>query len=99
MADLCIIEFSAPGAVDIYHRVNKVLGIDPGTNAGDWPKGLLSHQAGGDGESLIVVESWESRAAQEDFMNTRLGPAFGQAEAPQPTRMTWLPQVGDFRRG
>jgi hypothetical protein len=99
MADLCIIEFTTPGAVDLYYRVNKILGIDPTTHAGDWPDGLLSHQAGGEGESLIVVESWASREAQERFMNTRLGPAFGQADVPQPARLTWLPQVGDFRRG
>ncbi|HEV7211974.1 MAG TPA: hypothetical protein VGN47_09725 [Blastococcus sp.] len=98
MADLCILEFSAPEAVQIYTRVNKALGIDPSTHTGDWPRGLLSHEAGGEGDSLVVVESWESHAAQEEFMNTRLGPAFGQADAPQPTRVTWLPQVGGWHR-
>ena len=98
MAEMCIIEFSTPGAVDMYYRVNKILGVEPGTNTGDWPDGMLSHQAGGEGDSLVVVESWENRAAQDEFMNTRLGPAFGQADVPQPSRLEWLPQVGDFHR-
>ena len=99
MADLLILEFSAPDAVGIYHQVNKLLGMDPTTSAGDWPDGLLSHQAGEAGDSLVVVESWESHAAQEEFMNSRLGPAFAEAQVPPPARATWLSQVGSWTRG
>jgi hypothetical protein len=99
MADLLIFEFSHPAALDLYREVNQFLGIDPDTNRGDWPAGMLSHQAGSEAESLFVVESWESRAAQEEFMHGRLGPALEKANAPQPVRVTWLQQVGDYRTG
>jgi hypothetical protein len=99
MADLLIFEFSAPDAVELYNQVNKLIGIDPSTNSGDWPAGMLTHQAGGEGNGLVVVESWESREAQEEFMSARLGPALGQADVPPPTRVTWLPQVGGWQRG
>ena len=99
MAELLILEFSAPSAVDIYQRVNDLLGVDPAAGTGDWPAGLIDHHAGGEGETLVVVESWESREAQDEFMRTRLGPAFGQAQAPEPTRVTWLPEVGRLAPG
>jgi hypothetical protein len=94
MAELLIIEFSAPSAVELYNKVNTILGVDPASGTGDWPSGILSHHAGGEGDSLIVVETWESRAAQEAFMRDRLGPAFGEAKVPEPVRVTWLPEVG-----
>jgi len=94
MAELLILEFSAPSAVDIYERVNELLGVDPTTGTGDWPAGMIDHHAGGEGDTLVVVESWESREAQDEFMRTRLGPAFGEAHVPEPTRVTWLPEVG-----
>ena len=99
MPDLLIFEFTAPEAVELYHQVNALLGIDPTSDTADWPAGMLSHQAGGDGDSIVVVESWQSRAAQEDFMSTRLGPALSKADVPPPTRVTWLPQVGSWQRG
>jgi hypothetical protein len=82
MADLLILEFSAPEAVGLYNQVNKLIGIDPSTDSGDWPAGLLTHQAAGQGDGLVVVESWESRAAQEQFISTRLGPALRRGEHP-----------------
>jgi hypothetical protein len=99
MAELLILEFSAPSAVELYNKVNTLLGVDPATGSGDWPAGILSHHAGGEGESLIVVETWESRAAQEAFMRDRLMPAFGEANVPQPVRVTWLPEVGKMPTG
>jgi hypothetical protein len=99
MADLLIFEFSAPQAVELYHQVNALLGVDPSSPAADWPAGMLSHQAGSEGDSLIVVESWQSREAQEDFMSTRLGPALSKADVPPPTRVTWLSQVAAWQRG
>jgi hypothetical protein len=94
MAELLILEFSAPAAVDLYNKVNELLGVDPTTGQGDWPAGLTEHLAGSEGDTLVVVESWESRRLQEEFMRDRLMPAFGEANVPQPTRVTWLPQVG-----
>jgi hypothetical protein len=99
MADLLILEFTAPEAVELYHQVNNLLGVDPDTGDSDWPDGILSHQAGGEGDSLIVVETWESREAQEEFMSSRLGPALSKADVPPPTRVTWLPQVATWQRG
>jgi hypothetical protein len=99
MTDLLVFEFSAPEAVELYRHVNKLIGIDPTANSGDWPDGMLTHQAGADGDSLFVVESWESRAAQEEFMRSRLGPALGKADAPPPVRVTWLSQVASWQRG
>lgn len=98
MAEVVVIEFTAPGAVEIYRRVNDLLGVDPATGSGDWPAGLLSHVAGEAGDKLVVVEVWESKAAQEEFMATRLGQAFGQANVPQPTRVEWFALAGEMRR-
>jgi hypothetical protein len=99
MAELLIFEFSARDALDLYRKVNELLGIDPDTSTGNWPAEMLSHQAGHEGDSLFVVESWESRTAQEEFMRSRLGPALEKANVPQPARVTWLQQVGEYRRG
>jgi hypothetical protein len=94
MAELLILEFTAPAAVDLYNRVSELLGVDPATGQGDWPAGMIDHHAAGEGDTLVVVESWQSREAQEEFMRDRLMPAFGEANVPQPTRVTWLPEVG-----
>jgi hypothetical protein len=59
------------------------------------PAGLLSHVAGSSGGKLIVVEVWESQAAQEEFMHSELGPALAQAKAPDPTRVEWFSSVAD----
>jgi hypothetical protein len=32
-------------------------------------------------------------------MRDRLMPAFGEAHVPQPTRVTWLPEVGHLASG
>ena len=99
MAELLILEFSAPSAVEFYNRVNKLLGVDPTTGQGDWPAGIIDHRAGSEGDSLVGVESWESRDAREEFMRSRLMPAFAEAHVPQPVRVTWLPEVGHLVSG
>jgi hypothetical protein len=98
MADVLILEFSAPDAVHLYEQVNKLIGVDPRSDSGGWPDGLMSHLAGGDGNHLVVVEEWESRAAQDEFMRARLQPAFAEAHVPPPARVTWLPTAGSWRR-
>jgi hypothetical protein len=94
MAEALILEFAGVTA-DQYLAVNKVLGIDVATGAGDWPAPLISHTASlGDG-GLVVVEIWESQAAQAEFM-ARLGPALGEVGLPQPSRMEWLSVLGHY---
>jgi hypothetical protein len=92
MSEVLVLEFAGATA-EQYLAVNKILGIDAATGAGDWPPPLLSHVgAFGDG-GLVVVEVWESRDAQAEFMG-RLGPALGEAGVPEPTRMEWLTLLG-----
>jgi hypothetical protein len=94
MADVIIIEIDCDPA--LYPKVNEILGLDPVTGAGAWPKGLVTHVgAGGDG-TVAVIEVWESRADQESWMASTLGPALGQAGVPQPKRMEWLRQLGNI---
>jgi hypothetical protein len=93
MAEAIILEF--PGDPDLYHRVNAILGISPADGSGDWPDGMVSHVgASKDGNSLLVFEVWESQAHQEAFMNTRLGAALAEANAPEPSRVEWFAVEG-----
>lgn len=91
-----MIEFSAPDAVSIYHGVNKILGWNGTPDAEHWPAGMLSHVAAESGDKLVVVEVWQSQAAQEAFMQSQLGPAFAEAQVPQPTRVEWFTNVADI---
>jgi len=95
MAEMVVIEFSAPNAVTIYNEVNRILGWEGTPSSERWPTGLLSHAAGESGEKLIVVEVWESKEAQEEFMTSQLGPAFAEAKVPEPTRVEWFSNVAD----
>ena len=81
-------------SLDVYKKVNGLLGIDMTTGAGDWPAGLLSH-AGGTTEdgSLVVIEVWESREAQGKFMAGRLGAALGQGGITVVPELTWVDLV------
>jgi hypothetical protein len=92
MAEVIIIEVDCDPA--LYPKVNGILGLDPHSGGGDWPKGLLSHVGGGGNGTVAVVEVWESRADQESFMSSRLGPALAEAGLPQPKRMEWLNLLG-----
>src|SRR5689334_5109705 len=87
MPDVMVIEFALPEAVNIYHRVNKILGCDGTPDAEHWPKGMISHVAGESGDKLLVVEVWETQADQAAFMQNQLGPAFAEAAVPGPTRV------------
>ena len=98
MAEVLILEFSTEGALDLYKKVNSRMGTDPSTGSGDWPNGMLSHTAGLNGNDLIVVEVWESKGDQEQFMGNRLGPAFQAESIPPPRRVAWFSEVGNWRR-
>lgn len=98
MAELLVLEFTTSEAAELYKTVNGILGIDAASGTGDWPPGILTHTAGLSGkDQFIVVEAWESQAAQEKFMAERLGPALGQAGAPEPKRVQWFTQMGEKR--
>jgi hypothetical protein len=94
MSEAVILEFSGVSA-EQYQAVNKVLGIDYATGAGDWPDGLLTHTgATTAGGGLLVFEVWDNQASQQAFMSSRLGPALGQNEMPAPSRLEWLSVEG-----
>jgi hypothetical protein len=98
VADVIVLEFSAPDAVSIYNKVNHLLGWDGSPAWEHWPKGMLDHIAGESGDKLVVVEVWESKADQEEFMKSQLGPAFAKADVPPPARVEWFSNVGDAHR-
>jgi hypothetical protein len=56
----------------------------------DWPTGLRFHAAGSTGAGFLVFEVWDSRDAQDRFMQTRLRPALQAGGSPQPTRVEWI---------
>jgi len=92
MAEVIIIEIDCDPS--LYPKVNGILGLDPDKASGDWPEGLLTHIGGAGDGTVSVIEVWESQAAQEAFMQSRRGPALGQAGVPQPKRMEWLSVLG-----
>lgn len=98
MAEVLVLEFSAPQAVELYRKVSGILGVDPATGSGEWPPPLTCHVAGESDDKLIVVEVWESRAVQEEFMQSQLAPAFHEANVPPPTRVEWFALAGEMHR-
>jgi hypothetical protein len=94
MAEVIVIEVDCDPA--LYPKVNGILGLDPHTGSGDWPKGLLTHIGTGGAGTVVVIEVWESRSDQESWMASTLGPALAEAGVPQPKRMEWLSLLGTF---
>jgi hypothetical protein len=94
MAEGFILEFEGAGR-EQYDAVNGLLGIDPASGDGDWPAGLMFHAGGSKPGGFVVFEVWESRQAQERFMNDRLGQALreGGITSP-PSRVEWLELAG-----
>ncbi len=90
MAQGLILEFDGVGS-EQYEAVNERLGIDPVGGQGDWPEGMLFHAGGAKPGGWVVFEVWESRDAQQRFMDGRLGPALqeGGIGGP-PARVEWL---------
>ena len=83
-----------------YRNVTAQLGIDPDTGKGDWPTGLITHLGGmtEDGRG-VIVESWTSREAQVEFMQSRLGPAQAQGGVTAMPKVTWANLVGEYLPG
>jgi hypothetical protein len=70
-----------------YWAVNQELGIDR-NGVGDYPPGLLVHVGGPTADGgWVVTEVWADKAAQGEFMQTRLGRALAAAGVPQPSHM------------
>jgi hypothetical protein len=89
MPEVLVLEFDGVG-VSQYNEVNAELGIDQATGEGNWPPGLLTHiGAAAEGGNLIVVEVWQSRKAQEEFMSSRLGSALAAGGISSVPKVTW----------
>jgi hypothetical protein len=94
VAEGLILEFEGVG-LEQYMAVNKALGIDVTTGAGEWPEGLLFHSAGTRPGGLLVYEVWESQDAQGRFMNGRLGRALQEGGiTTAPSRVEWMDLIG-----
>jgi hypothetical protein len=83
-------ELELPVTADQYDAVHAAL--DP---VGNPPDGLIAHSARFDGDTLKVLDIWESPEAFEAFAESRLGPTIGQtlgddAPAPPEPRFTEL---------
>jgi len=89
MAVGLILEFSGVGKAE-YDAVDKALGMDMYAKTGDFPVGLITHSAGtSDRGTFIVSEVWESRSAQEAFMQSRLGEALQRGGVTEPPTIVW----------
>jgi len=96
VAQQVILEF-ADVDEKMYDAVNQELGLDPNTGTGDWPAGLLTHTGGPTADGgFVVVEIWESQAANETWMGGRLGAALGKVGIPAPVRVTWSEVRGRY---
>jgi hypothetical protein len=96
MAYGIVLEFDREVTKAQYDAVNEKLGLDPGAQAGDWPKGLKSHAGGTTPDGFCVFEVWDSKAEQESWMGGRLGAALGAVGVSAPTRVTELDITGFF---
>jgi hypothetical protein len=99
MPELLILDLDGVDEAD-YANVNRELGLDPGTGAGDWPAGLITHVAAvtDDGHGY-VVEVWESQQAQADFMNSRLAAAMAAGGVSAVPQVTWARVMGHHNPG
>ncbi len=69
--------FEAPGmTTEQYDKVNEIMGIHGDE---DEPEGLIDHVAGMDGDTLVVVDVWESADILGRFAEERLQPAMAEA--------------------
>jgi hypothetical protein len=99
MAEGLILEFDGVG-IDEYAAVNGRLGIDMASGQGDWPAGLLYHAGGAKPGGWVVFEVWDSKDAQERFMNDRLGRALAEGGiSGPPSRVEWLELAAHHTRG
>ncbi len=69
------------GTQEMYDKAMKDLELT--ANGGDWPEGLISHIAGPNGDGWTVVDTWQSKAEFEKFVQERLGKAMQVAGMPR----------------
>lgn len=94
MSYLIVIAFEGVSEAD-YWAVNDKLGINR-DGTGNWPEGLMSHAGGPTANGgWVVVEKWESKAAQEAFMGGRLGAALAEVGLPAPSQVIETETVND----
>ena len=80
-----IMEMEMQVTPDQYDAVDNALEIQS-----SWPDGMIAHSARFDGDTLQVLDIWESEQAFENFVESRLGPTIGETlgdeapPAPQP---------------
>jgi hypothetical protein len=96
MAVGLILQFPVGLGESEYDTVNKAMGLDPRSGAGEWPAGLIAHTAGMSEQGWVVTEVWESKERQGAFMAERLGPQLATLPAPQ---VTWYEVVAEHRPG
>jgi hypothetical protein len=78
VAILMILEIPG-GTTEMYDRVSKLVGI---TSDEDAPEGLVSHVAGPTGDSIVIVDVWESAEALQRFFAEGGTAAMEQAGVP-----------------
>jgi hypothetical protein len=99
MPEAVILEFTGVSEAD-YAEVNKQLGIDMQTGAGEWPAGLISHAAGmSEDNTFIVTEVWSSRADQATFLESRLGAALAAGGVTAMPTVRWIPLLAYHQPG
>ncbi len=69
-----------------YWAVNEKLGISRDSRA-NYPPGLLTHAGGPTPSGWVVIELWDAKSSQEQFMADRLGPALGAVGVPAPAQV------------
>ena len=82
---------------DQYWAVNDTLGM-AGDWSQNWPAGMVDHSAGPTPNGWMVVERWESKAAHETFMATRLGPALTKVSVRPPVHVFETVSINDKSR-
>lgn len=93
MAYGVVLRFDGVGE-EQYWAVNKALGIEDASSA--WPDDLLHHAAGPVGTGWLVTEVWTSKAAQEEFMRSRLGAALAAGGVPAPSEVLETELVNQY---
>lgn len=93
MSYAVVIVFEGVSEAD-YWAVNDQLGINR-DGTGNWPDGMRSHAGGPTADGWVVIEKWESKAAQEAFMSGRLGAALAAVGLPAPSQVIETDTVND----
>ena len=90
MAVGLILEFDGVSRKE-YDAVNERLNVNVATGTGAWPEGLLFHAGGAKPGGWVVMEVWESKEAQQRFMEERLARALQEAGVTEPpARAEWI---------